>query len=75
LVGRVQPGHGLLGEVAAAILPLILLLLENRGGEPQQGRAVGADTHHLGPAVNLGVHPFQGVVKRMERQCSVGNAR
>ena len=61
MVGGVQPGHGLLGKVAASVLPLMVLLLENCGGEPQQGSAVGEDARHLRPAIILGVHPLQGV--------------
>ncbi len=33
--------QGGLGEVALAILPLVVLLLENRGGQAEQGGGVG----------------------------------
>ena len=42
LIGGVQPGHGLLGEVAASVLPLVVLLLLRRCR-----RRPGAECGHL----------------------------
>lgn len=46
-MGGSQPRHGLLGEVEASIVPLIVYLLDNRGREPQQESEAGEDATTL----------------------------
>ena len=47
--------------MAFAVLPLVMLLLENCGSEPQQGIGVGEDPHHLGSAVDFGIDALDGI--------------
>ena len=56
-----QPGHALLAEEAAVVLPFVVLGLDHGGGQAQEARGVGEDAHHLGPAIDLGVQPLDRV--------------
>jgi hypothetical protein len=50
-----QPGHAVLAEEAAIVLPFIVLVLDQGGSQAQEARGGGEDAHHLGPAIDLGV--------------------
>jgi hypothetical protein len=56
-----QPRCGLLAEMTAAVLPLVVLVLEHRGEESHQRRGVGKVAHHLGAAFELGVDRLDGI--------------
>src|ERR1019366_3039884 len=47
--------------MTASVLPLVVLVLEHRGEQPQQGGGVGEDAHHLGATVEFRVDPLDGV--------------
>jgi hypothetical protein len=55
-------GHALLREVAAAVLPLVVLLDEHGRGEPEQGSRVWKDADDLGAAIDLRVEALAHVV-------------
>ena len=53
--------HRLGGEVAALHQPLVVLLQEQRAGEPDDGLVVGEDPDDVGAAADLLVHALQRV--------------
>jgi hypothetical protein len=70
-----QPRHGLLAEMTAAVLPLVVLVLEHRGEEAHQRGGVGKDAHHLRAAVELGVDALDALDEEIDLQWSIGNVR
>ena len=64
--------HGLLAEMTAAVLPLVVLILDHGGEQAHQRCGAGQDAYHLGAAVEFGVSTF---VDEIDRQWSIGESR
>ena len=61
-------------EVAAvAGFPLVVLLDENGSGKAQERGGVGEHADDVGAAFDLLVHPHNGFVDQICRQCLCGN--
>jgi hypothetical protein len=53
--------QGVVAEVAVADEPLVVLLDDDAGGEPDQGSVVGEDADDVGAAADLAVDPLERV--------------
>ena len=73
-LGRVEQGHGCLGEVAAVEdLPLVGRLDQHAAGQPEQGGAVGEDADDVAAPLDLLAQPFSGLLPIL-RQCACGKS-
>ncbi len=61
--GNAGAGEDIEVEVAAAFGPFVVLLGQDGADEADQGGTAGEDPHDVGPAADLAIGPFPGIVR------------
>jgi hypothetical protein len=67
-----QPGHGLLTEEAAVVLPLVVLVLDHRGGQRSKMAVVGRMPTTLARRSISAFSRSMALVEEIDFQWSVG---